>query len=158
MAQRPGFDMSKVSMNDKILLGVTAAFLIDSFLPWQRVCVSVGALGKVCGSASAWGGSASWAGVLAGLASILLLVTQIVPMLGAKVPPALATVPTIAILAGATALFGILKFLLTLGNSAYLFGYIGLILALAIGYYGWLHFRATQSPTMPPSAGPTTTA
>src|SRR6266571_1665564 len=67
MAQRPGFDMSKVSTNDKILLGVTAAFLIDSFLPWQRVCVSVGALGKVCGSASAWGGSASWAGVIAGL-------------------------------------------------------------------------------------------
>ena len=60
MEKSGGFDMSKMSMADKIVLGGGALLLLDSFLSWQKVCVSdiVGTttgIPNYCASANAWG-------------------------------------------------------------------------------------------------------
>lgn len=138
--QRVAFDMSRLTTADKILAVAGALFFVDSFLPWQRACAG-GAGFNFCASASGWGGNASWAGVLAGLFALALLAWEAVQIfevnLGPNVP--VSTVGTV-IVAG-TVLFTLLKFLLIVGNSIFVFGFVGLALALAIGYGGYLKWR-----------------
>ena len=58
MSQSGGFDMSKMSTAHKILLGAGVLYIIDVFLPWQRVCVDLGLdLPGASGCASASGAS-----------------------------------------------------------------------------------------------------
>jgi hypothetical protein len=149
MAQRPSFDMSKLSTADKILLGGAALFLIDSFLPWQRVCVEVAGF-STCASASAWGGNGSWAGVIAGLLAILLLAAGIAGLAGIAMPPTMPMQTVISWLAFGTALFAVLKFLLVVTNEVYFFAFIGVILALAIAYGGWMKMQ--EARVLPPPA------
>ena len=51
--------------------------------------------------------------------------------------------------------FGILKFLLVLTSDVKpsLFGWIGLILILAIGYGAWMKFQEPETATPPPAPG-----
>jgi hypothetical protein len=142
--QRLTFDISRVRTADRILVVAGLLFFIDSFLPWQRACAGVAGF-SFCGSASAWSGDGSWAGVLAGLCAIALLASvglQIFEVnLGPNVP--LHTIGAVA--AAGTVLFTLLKFLLIVGNSIFVFGFTGLILALAIGYGGYLKWRERQA-------------
>ena len=46
MSQSGGFDMSKMSTAHKILLGAGILYIIDVFLPWQRVCFDLGSRGE----------------------------------------------------------------------------------------------------------------
>lgn len=150
MAQRPSIDMSRLSTADKILLGGAALFLIDSFLPWQRVCLEVGGVSGGCFSASAWGGDASWAGVLAGLLAILLLAAGISGLAGVAMPPTMPMQTIISWLAFGTALFAVLKFLLVVTQEGYFFAYIGVVIALAIAYGGWMKMQ--EARVLPPPA------
>ena len=68
MAQRPSFDMTKLSTADKILAGGSLLLFIDTFLSWQKISIF---------SWTAWGGSGSFAGVLMGLLALLLLAGSI---------------------------------------------------------------------------------
>ena len=71
MEKSGGFDMSKMSIASKIIMGAGILLLIDSFLSWQKVCASdilgdIAGVGDICASANAWGGSggladSSWA-------------------------------------------------------------------------------------------------
>jgi hypothetical protein len=150
MAQRPSFDMSKLSTADKILLGGSALFLIDSFLPWQRVCLEVAGFSGGCISANAWGGDASWAGILASLAAILLLLASVAGLAGVAMPPTMPMQAIVSWLALGTTLFAVLKFLLIVTNEAYFFAYLGLIIALGLAYGGWMKMQ--EAKVLPPPA------
>jgi hypothetical protein len=149
MAQRPSFDMTKLTTADRILLGAAVLFVIASFLPWQRVCVGEGAF-RFCVSFSAWNGTASWAGVLAGLLAIALLLAGGLSLAGVAMPPTMPAPTVMSWLAFGTALFAALKFLLVIGEGVFFFAFIGLILAVAIAYGGWMKMQETRA--LPPPA------
>ena len=137
MSQSGGFDMSKMSTAHKILLGAGVLYIIDVFLPWQRACFP-SALGDVCGSAS----GASGIGVLNLLLAIALVAWEGMSLANVDINAPRALVS--AGLAGAIVLFTILKILVD-SEAIYLFAWIGLILALVIGYGGWMRWQEHQA-------------
>src|SRR5207248_1021036 len=108
MAQQPSFTMSKLGSAERILLVGSLLLVIDSFLPWQHVCVC-----GVCvpASWSAWGGSAAFLGVLMSLGAIGLLLFVVAGAAGmaGSLGSQAATIGS-ALVAG-TVFFGLLKFL-----------------------------------------------
>lgn len=157
MAQRPSFDMTKLSTADKILAGGALLLFLDSLiLHWQSVCapkVTVGniSLGGQCVGWSAWSGSGSFAGILMGLFALLLLAATIAVISGMSLP---LTIPTSTVLSGLTAgtvLFGIIKFLFVVGNHAGIGAWIGLILILVVAYGGYMKMQ--EQKVIPPSTG-----
>jgi hypothetical protein len=154
MAQRPSFDMAKLTTADKILAGGSLLLFIDSFLPWQRACVEVAILNQTvggCASRSAWGGDGAFAGVLMGLFALLLLAGTLAAASGMSLP---VTIPLSTVLAGLTAgtvLFGIIKFLLVIGNHPGFGAWIGLILILVVAYGGYMKMQ--EQKAVPPTQG-----
>lgn len=151
MAQGSGFDMSKMSTASKILLGGGVLFLIDTFLPWQRVCLDLGALGgDVCGSAS----GASGIGIINLLLAVALVVWEGLALAGVDVPAPKNMVS--AALAGGIVVFTLLKILVD-SEALFLFAFVGIVLALVIGYGGWMRWQegSVASPPAPPSPGGT---
>jgi hypothetical protein len=139
MSQSSGFDMSKVSTAGRILLIAGVLYLIDLFLPWQRVCIDLGVdLPGGCASAS----GASGIGVLNLLLVLALLVWEGLALSTVEInaPKALVS----AGLAAAIVVFTILKILVD-NESIYLWAWIGLILALVIGYGGWMRWQEHQA-------------
>jgi hypothetical protein len=152
MAQRPSFDMAKLTTPDKILAGGSLLLLIDSFLAWQRACVpTVPGLPSICGSANAWGGDGSFAGVLMAIFALLLLAGTVAVVGGMSLP---VTIPTSTVLSGLTAgtvLFGIIKFLFAVTNHPGIGAWIGLILILAVAYGGYMKMQ--EQKAVPPTSG-----
>ncbi|HET7236302.1 MAG TPA: hypothetical protein VFK59_07710 [Actinomycetota bacterium] len=141
MSQSKGFDMSKMDTGHKILLGAGIAYLIVLFLPWQRVCIDLGLeIPGASGCASASG--ASGIGVINLLLVIALLAWEGMALAGVDINAPKQIVS--AGLAGAIVVFTILKILVD-SESIYLFAWIGLILAVVIGYGGWLRWQAHQA-------------
>jgi hypothetical protein len=138
MSQSSGFDMSKISTAGKILLIAGVLYLIDLFLPWQRVCSEIAGVSGACGSAS----GASGIGVLNLLLVIALLVWEGLALSSVEIKAPRAMVS--AGLAAAIVLFTILKILLD-NESIYIFAWVGLILALVIGYGGWMRWQEHQA-------------
>ena len=128
-----GFDISKLSTASKILLGAGALYLIDLLLAWQRVCF----VGQ-CVTASGIEGI----GVLNLLLVIVLLVWEGLALANVEmnVPRALVS----AGIAAGILLFTILKIIVD-NDSIYIFAWIGLLLALAIGYGGWMRWQEHQA-------------
>jgi hypothetical protein len=162
MEKSGGFDMSKLSIASKILLGAGILLLIDSFLQWQRVCIDFGGvagLGNTCGGVNAWSGSGSFFGLLMGLCVIVLLVWEGMQAAGAAgnmkmpIPASKAS----AYLGFGVAGFGILKIILVLVSDVKpsLFGWIGLILILAVGYGAWMRFQEPEITAPPMASGGT---
>jgi hypothetical protein len=150
MAQRPSFDLARVPTADKILLGGALLLFIDTFLPWQRVCI--GLLG-ICPSANAWGGSGAFAGVLVGLFTLLLLIGEVMLVAGVAMPP---NVPVSTLLAGLTAgtvLLTIIKFLIVIGKAGSYGAWIGLVLAVAIAYGGYMKMQGEKASSSPTDTG-----
>jgi hypothetical protein len=158
MEKSGGFDVSTLSTASKILLIGGILLLIDSFLQWQRVCFEVVGVGG-CGGVSAWGGSGSFFGLLMGLSTLGLLIWEGIQLAGAgdniKIPIPASKLS--AYLGFAVAGFGILKFLLVLISDVKpsIFGWIGLILILVIGYGAWMKFQEPETATAPPASGGT---
>ena len=139
MSQARGFDMSQVSTASKILLIAGVLYIIDLFLPWQRVCIDLGLdLPGTCASAS----GASGIGVLNLLLAIALVAWEGMAVGGVEInaPKALIS----AALAGAIVVVTILKIIVD-SESLYLFAWIGIILALVIGYGGWMRWQEHQA-------------
>ena len=153
MAQSSGFDMSKVSTADKILAVGGLLFFLDTIvLHWQGACANVGVFGKFCVGVSAWSGSASFLGVLAGLCAIALTAWIVVAALGVN----LGTLPSGQItlgLIGATVGLGLLKFLFSAFNHGQIGAWIGLILLLGIAYGGYMKMQEPKAATPPPATG-----
>lgn len=155
MAQSSGFDMSKMSAASKILLGGGVLFLIDTFLPWQRVCFELAGITGGCVSANAWGGNGGFAGLLAGLLVIALIVWEAIGLAGTSVNVGIPASKLSAYIGFGVLVFAALKFILVIGNSAGFGSYIGLVLALAVGYGAWMRFQepAGAAPPPPPATG-----
>lgn len=154
MAQRPSFDMGKLTTADKILLGGALLLFIDSFLRWQQVCIPkelAALVGGRCGGFSAWGGSASFAGVLMALFALLLLAGSVAMLSGITLPVTLPMSTVLAGLTGGTVLFGLLKFIFVVGNHGAFGAWVGLILILAVAYGGYMKMQ--EQKTAPPAAG-----
>jgi hypothetical protein len=158
MEKSGGFDMSKMSMADKIVLGGGALLLLDSFLSWQKVCVSdiIGGLGGAdfCGKANAWGGNGGFFGLLMGIALIVLIVWEVMQLTdsaGNMKLPVSASKATAYLGFGAAA-FGLLKFILAATNHGALFAYVGLILILGVAYGSWMKFQEPEGAAPPAAA------
>lgn len=150
MAQQPQFEWSKISTADRLLLIGGGLYLIDTFLPWQRACSKVLTVSN-CASANAWGGNASFVGVLSGLLVIALLVWCGLGLAGTKVDLGLPAATVAALLAGGTVLFGLIKFLAVVGKSGSFGAWIGLVLLLVLAYGGYLKLQ--ESPQGGASSG-----
>ena len=157
-------DWANWSTARKILLPASLLLLIDSFFHWQQACASAGGF-KVCGNQSMWHG-------LGFLIGILLLVLIVWELLDAFAPDTLRGMNLpgglIALaLAGAIAILTVIR-VLTLDYRHWP-AWLGLILALIIGYGGWLRFQesgealpsrasmgggGTSGSTTPPPAPP----
>jgi hypothetical protein len=170
MAQQParpagGFDMARVTTGQKIM-GVSALLLfIDLFLPWQAVPDCPGGFAFVC-SFSGFSGL----GVLVALLLIGLLVWEGMLVGGVNIPTGSISPALIGAGIGAAAvLFTLIKFLTSLGGGGR-FGlglsiaygaFVGLLLALALGYGTWIRFTESKvaaagpsGPAVPPPPAP----
>ena len=134
MSQSSGFDWSKMSTASRILIIAGAIYIIDLFLPWQSV--DLGVLGSVTVN------GVHGIGVLNLLLAIALVAWEGMSLanVDVKAPRALVS----AGLAAAIVLFTILKILVD-SDAIYLFAWIGLILALVIGYGGWMRWQEHQA-------------
>ncbi len=136
MSQSGGFDLSKLSTASKILLGAGILYLIDLFLNWNQVCVDVL---NICAGANGFHGI----GILNFLLVLGLLAWEGIwafASVNISAPRALVS----AGLAGGIVVFTILKILVDMEAIA-IFAWIGLILALAIGYGGWMRWQEHQA-------------
>lgn len=135
MSQPSGFDLSKMSTASKILLGAGVLYLIFLFLPWQSVDVGLG-VGTV--SASGMEGI----GIINLLLAIALIAWEGMAIAGVdiKAPRALVS----AGLAGGIVVFTILKIIVDSEFIA-IFAWLGLVLAAAIGYGGWMRWQEHQA-------------
>jgi hypothetical protein len=149
-----GFDMSKMSTAEKLLAGGSILLLIDSFLPWQ----SYDASGISLISFNMWGGSGGFAGVITGLLAIALIVVGVLSMTGGMANVNMGTMSTdklTGFLGLGVAGFGLLKFVLVVGNEVGWAAFIGLVLLLAIGYGAWQKVQSSGGFQMGGTGGGT---
>lgn len=153
-----GFDMSKMSPAEKLLAGGSILLLLDSFLPWQKFCADLGALGgNVCvGSVSAWQGSGGIFGVLMGLGAIAMIVLGVLSMTGSMASMNMGTMSVdklLGFLGLGVAAFGLLKFIFVLSNSPGWAAFVGLVLLVAIAYGAWQKVQTSGGFQMGGSGG-----
>lgn len=137
MSQAKGFDISKMSTASKILLGGGILYFIDLFLEWQRVCF--GAFG--CAGLSGFHGL----GIINALAVIAIVAMEIITLAGVNVQMGTAQMRSTveAGIAGGLLVFTVLKILVD--NEALSWpAWVGLILAVVIGYGGWMRWQEAK--------------
>lgn len=138
MESRPsGFDMSTMSTASKILLGAGILYLIDLFLRWQELCNNITGIEQCYGANGMEG-----IGILNLLLVIALLAWEGMAIAGVNVNAPRALIS--AGIAAAIALFTLLKILVD-NDFLTIFAWIGLILALVIGYGGWMRWQEHQA-------------
>jgi len=150
---KPSFDIAAMSMASKGVLISGVLLLIDTFLPWEKVCVSF--LGQsACGSASAWGGTGSWAGWIMGILLIVLVLFEISKLANMSMQLPIAPSKATAYLGFAVVGFGVLKFILVLTGpvSAGIGAWLGIIFLAGLGYASFLYLKAEEAATAPPQA------
>ena len=154
MAQQPqmNVNMNRLTTGGKILLGGSLLLFIDLFLSWFKVSI----VGFGSGTVNGFRGI----GVLVGILALLIVVMEVVNLLGAQVnvgTPALRN-QIEAGLAGAVALFALLRFLLKPSAPAGvdvswgIFAFVGVVLALVIAYGGYMKWQEAAVATPPPAA------
>ncbi|MGZ4129746.1 MAG: hypothetical protein ACXVPR_02820 [Actinomycetota bacterium] len=155
MEKSGGFDMSKMSMASKIVLGGSVLLLIDSFLQWQRVCVGLGIIGgNVCAGASGWGGDGGFAGVIMGILLLVLIAWEVAQLANVPLSFAASVGPSKleSYIGFAAVAFGILKFVLAVTNHGAIFAWVGLVLIIVVAYGSWMKFQEPEGATPPPAA------
>jgi hypothetical protein len=146
MAQRPSFDLTKLSTADKILLGGSLLLFIDTFLPWQKFICVPGA----CLTANAWQGNGSFVGVLMGLLTIVLIVVMVLSLAGVEMPPGISVSTVMAGVTAGTVVFGLLKFLFAVTHHGSYGAWLGLIFILAVAYGGYMKMQ--EASAVPPGS------
>jgi hypothetical protein len=150
-----GFDMSKMSTAEKLLAGGAILLLLDSFFAWQSVSFA----GVELGTANMWQGSGSFAGVIAGLLAIALVVVGVLSMTGSMANMNMGNMSAdklVGFLGLGVFAFGILKFIFALTESPGWAAFVGLVLLLAIGYGAWQKIQSSGGFTMGTTMGGTT--
>jgi hypothetical protein len=148
-------NLAGLSTAAKILLIAGLLLFIDLFLAWQQACAGAGGF-NVCGSLSGWDGI----GILTGLLVLALLLWEGAQLAGVtaslNVPVALVS----AGLAGGVTLITVIEFF-SHSTARHWPAWVGLVLAIVIGYGGWLRLKAGPETAMmgrgghnPPSPPP----
>ncbi len=109
--------------------------LIDLFLPWQDF--DIGGLADEFGVDASFSGWRGFAGVVLGLLTIVLIAWIAVLIAGIDLPLPMSSAMTAALLGGLVLVFAIIKILSILGDEPTIWAFIGLALALAIGFGAW---------------------
>ena len=142
MSQSKGFDMSKMSTAGKILVIASGLYVIDTFLQWNRVCIDLGidiaGVNNCAGVAGTHG-----LGSINLILALALVAWEVMWVMDVKIgttPRALVS----AGLAGALVILTILKIVID-NEFLYIFAWIGLILAIVIGYGGFLRWKEYQA-------------
>ncbi len=159
--RRGGFDMGRMSTGTKALFVTGLLLFISLFLPWRTVegCEEAAEALGVGGGCSQNGFAGL--GVLVAILVIALLVWEGLLAAGTNVNVG-AMSPTMisAIVGGAAALIALIKFLTSLGGGPFgVFNiswgaFVGLILALALGYAAYLRWQESKMAATPGSAPP----
>jgi hypothetical protein len=142
-----GFDMSKMSPAQKLLAGGSILLLIDSFFPWQSV--DLGGLEDILDvgvSFNMWQGSGAFAGIIAGLLAIALVIVGVLSMTGTMAGMNTGTMSAdrlVGFLGLGVAAFGLLKFIFAVTESPGWAAFVGLVLLLAIGYGAWQQLQSS---------------
>jgi hypothetical protein len=138
-----------LSRSSQLLLGAGLLLFIFLFFDWQQRCFS-----GICGSQSGWHG---W-GVLVGILVIALIAWEALQIFGQKVELPIKPAMLSAGLAAAVVLFTVIKFLVD-DTARHWPAWIGLILAIVIGFGGFLRWsgdspKELERParTPPPAA------
>jgi hypothetical protein len=146
---KPSFDIAAMSMATKGVLITGILLLIDSFLPWQRVCIEF--LGQgACASASAWGGNGGWAGFIMGVLLIVLILFEVSKLANMSMQLPIEPSKATAYLGFAVVAFGVIKFLLVISNNPGFGAWIGVILLAGLGYFSFLYLKAEEAVVAPP--------
>jgi hypothetical protein len=149
--------MKRMSTATKILLGGGIVLLLDSFLPyWNRACFGGGdvfgtAIPKTCLGVGMWNG----VGILAGILLIALLAEEGLRAAGTgmgTMPQRTIDMTSVGLALG-TALFVILRVVFNL-TAASFGAWLGIILALAIAYGGYMRLQESKAAPAAPPAGP----
>jgi hypothetical protein len=154
-----GFDMSKMSTAQKLLAGGSILLLIDSFFPWQSV--DLGGLEDILDVAvsyNMWQGSGAFAGIIAGLLAIALVIVGVLSMTGTMGSMNTGTMSAdklVGFLGLGVAGFGLLKFIFAVTESPGWAAFVGLVLLLAIGYGAWQQLQSSGGSRMGEPGGGT---
>ncbi len=155
-----GFDMSKLSMASKLLLGGGILLFIDIFLPWQGGCVDAGPLVKYCVNIKATSGDGGLFGVLMLVAVLALIAWEVMGALGSTIDVGgMSTAKVSGIIGAVVAALGLLKFLFSALNHGAWGAWLGLVLILAIAYGTFLKLKESgvmpggSAPAPPPAGG-----
>jgi hypothetical protein len=143
--------LKALSRSSQLLLGAGLLLFIFLFFDWQQVCVSGGGF-SACGGQSGWHG---W-GVAVGLFVIALLLWEVVQLVGVKIELPITAAMLSAALAAGVLLFTVIKFLVD-NEARHWPSWVGLILAIVIGFGGFLRWsgdapRELRAARTPPAA------
>ena len=128
--------LSKLTPGAMLTLGGLVLYVVNSFLPWQKLCVGDGDF-RVCASQSEWNGI----GVLAALLGIALLVWEAVPLVMPR--PALGAVNPRLVSMGLAAALVLFTLITTLTHNEFrkIWAWIGLILAIVAAVGVWMQAK-----------------
>jgi hypothetical protein len=155
MAQpQGGFDVNRLTVGQKILLGSGIIYLISLFFPWLGA--DLGDFGDLLGgldvpdvSVNGWAGGI---GTLSGVFVIGLLVWEGLSAAGVKVSMGTASPAMVgAILGGITAVLGLINFIQSL-DGLKIGAFIGLVAILGLLYGAYVRFQESKVGTPPPVA------
>ena len=127
-------------LGSKVILLLSAAFLVELALPWQRICaVTGGDEPRICGWRTGYEGSnyGAYAAIFAGAILVWELLPVVIPRLSMRGWPAAIVT---AILSTALAVCVLLK-LITDNEFQQIWAWVGFGIALAIMLTAWLRVR-----------------
>jgi hypothetical protein len=117
----------------QLMLVGSVLLLIDSFLNWQQVDVTLGGETIVSGGVSGWHG----VGIIMGLLTIVLIVWLVVRLAAAHIKLPVSDAMTGAMLGFLILIFTVIKFLVD-NEFRHWPAWIGLLLAIVIAVGAWL--------------------
>jgi hypothetical protein len=144
-------DLNRLTLGARIIALSGLLLFIDSFIPWFRSCADLRVIGggKFCVSDSGWGNALTILAVLVSLALVGLIAAELA---GVALPPlgGISWGQAQLIGSGVVAFFVLLQFLIGdhhLGRSVG--SWLGLVIAAAMVYGGYLRSREAQQPPIP---------
>jgi hypothetical protein len=116
-----------------VLVLCLGAFLLDTFAPWQRICLSFSSSFfsmNGCLSANAWSATGAGFGVAAGIAAILACMALVLHLMGAAEGPTADSLERVLVYTVVGT--GAVKWLLVIDKAAAFGAWIGVVLLFAV--------------------------
>ena len=127
--------LTDLPLGRKLIAVAGVLLIIDSFLDWQQVSISIAGV-SASGGQSAWHGF--W-GILLVLMTIVLVAWVLARAFGVEIPATVPEAPIVLALGVLIPVFALLKVITD--NYVHWPAYVGIILGAAIAYGSWLVFQ-----------------